>query len=202
MPFPNILVYAVAFGCIGYLSGSLPFAIWVTRIFKGVDVRLAGSGHATTTNTIRQAGFGPGLIVFIFDTAKGFLPTWLALHFAPATWIIPLTAGMAVAGHCWSIFSGFRGGMGLATTGGALLAIEPLGFIVALGVLISLTLIIHHSARASVLTGLLIAPFMWLVGLRGLVFYIAFVTGFVIAYRFLVDWNRKYHELWLDREKR
>ncbi len=202
MPFPNILVYAVAFGCIGYLSGSLPFAIWVTRIFKGVDVRLAGSGHATTTNTIRQAGFGPGLIVFIFDTAKGFLPTWLALHFAPATWIIPLTAGMAVAGHCWSIFSGFRGGMGLATTGGALLAIEPLGFIVALGVLISLTLIIHHSARAAVLTGLLIAPFMWLVGLRGLVFYIAFVTGFVIAYRFLVDWNRKYHELWLDREKR
>ena len=92
--------------------------------------------------------------------------------------------------------------MGLATTGGALLAIEPLGFIVALGVLISLTLIIHHSARAAVLTGLLIAPFMWLVGLRGLVFYIAFVTGFVIAYRFLVDWNRKYHELWLDREKR
>ena len=202
MPFPNILVYAVAFGCIGYLSGSLPFAIWVTRIFKGVDVRLAGSGHATTTNTIRQAGFGPGLIVFIFDTAKGFLPTWLALRFAPATWIIPLTAGLAVAGHCWPIFSEFRGGMGLATTGGALLAIEPLGFIVALGVLISLTLIIHHSARAAVLTGLLIAPFMWLVGLRGLVFYIAFVTGFVIAYRFLVDWNRKYHELWLDREKR
>ena len=202
MPFPITLLYAVTFGCIGYLSGSMPFAIWVTRIFKGVDVRLAGSGHATTTNTIRQAGFGPGVIVFIFDTAKGFLPTWLALHFAPAAWIIPLSAGLAVAGHCWPIFSSFRGGMGLATTGGALLAVNPLGFILALGVLISLTLILRHSARAAVFTGMLMAPVMWLVGLRGLVITIAIVTGIVIAYRFMIDWNRKYRELWLDREKK
>jgi glycerol-3-phosphate acyltransferase PlsY len=46
------------FPLLGYLSGSLPFSVWVTRFAKGVDVRSAGSGHATTTNTIRQAGFG------------------------------------------------------------------------------------------------------------------------------------------------
>lgn len=200
MSFPLILVYAIGLGSIGYLSGSIPFAIWVTKFFKGMDVRLAGSGHASTTNTFRQAGFGPGVIVFIFDTAKGFLPTWLALHFAPAAWIIPLTAGLAVAGHCWPVFAGFRGGMGLATTGGALLAVQPLGFIIALGVLISLTLIIRHSARAAVFTGIMMAPVLWLVGLRGLVFTTAIVTGIVIAYRFTVDWNRKYRELWLDRE--
>lgn len=197
-----ILFYGAVFGGFGYLSGSLPFAIWVTRIFKGVDVRLAGSGHATTTNTIRQAGFGPGLIVFLLDTGKGFLPTWLALHFAPATWIVPLTAALSVAGHCWPLFSGFRGGMGLATTGGCLLAIEPLGFLIALAVLISLTLLIHHSARGAVFTGIIMAPAMWLVGLRGMVVYVAISTGIVIAYRFLVDWNRKYRELWLDREKK
>jgi len=202
MPLPITLLYAIAFGCIGYLSGSLPFAIWVTKFFKGVDVRLAGSGHATTTNTIRQAGFGPGVIVFILDTGKGFLPTWLALHFAPAVWIIPLTAALAVVGHCWPIFSNLRGGMGLATTGGSLLAIEPLGFIIALGLLVSLTLVIRHSARAAVFTGIMMAPAIWLMGLRGLVFYIAVATGMVIAYRFLVDWNRKYRELWLDREKK
>ncbi|MFH2038507.1 MAG: glycerol-3-phosphate acyltransferase [Chloroflexota bacterium] len=200
MSFPLILVYAIGLGSIGYLSGSIPFAIWVTKFFKGMDVRLAGSGHASTTNTFRQAGFGPGVIVFIFDTAKGFLPTWLALHFAPAAWIIPLTAGLAVAGHCWPVFAGFRGGMGLATTGGALLAVQPLGFIIALGVLISLTLIIRHSARAAVFTGIMMAPVLWLVGLRGLVFTTAIVTGIVIAYRFTVDWNRKYREHWLDRE--
>lgn len=202
MQFPTTLLYAVSFGLIGYLSGSLPFAIWVTKIFKGVDVRQAGSGHATTTNTIRQAGFGPGVIVFILDTAKGFFPTWLAMKFAPVAWIIPLTAGLAVAGHCWPIFSNFRGGMGLATTGGSLLAVGPIGFILALILLISLTLVIHHSARAAVFTGIMMAPVMWLLGLRGLILYIAITTGIVIAYRFLVDWNRKYRELWLDREKK
>jgi len=49
------LLYTLGFALLGYLCGSLPFAIWITRLFKGVDVREAGSGHATTTNTIRAA---------------------------------------------------------------------------------------------------------------------------------------------------
>ena len=53
----NVLLFTLGFSILGYLSGSLPFSIWITRLFKGVDVRGAGSGHATTTNTIRQAGF-------------------------------------------------------------------------------------------------------------------------------------------------
>ena len=199
----SIVVYAAGFGLLGYLCGSLTPSIWVTRLFKGVDVRDGGSGHATTTNTIRQAGFGPGALVFIVDVAKGFLPTWLALRYAPAQagWIIPLTAGLAVVGHCWPVFAGFRGGMGLATTGGALLAIEPLGFLIALGVLVALVLIVRHGARASVATGLLFTPVMWLFGLRGTVIWVGLCAGLVIAFRFLIDWNRQYRELWLDREK-
>ena len=69
------------FPVIGYLFGSLPFSIWVTRRVKGVDVRDAGSGHATTTNTLRQAGFGWGALVLLLDIAKGFVPTYLALQF-------------------------------------------------------------------------------------------------------------------------
>jgi len=201
MSFLVEVLLALGFALLGYLSGSIPFAIWVTRKVKGVDVRLAGSGHATTTNTIRQAGFGPGAIVFILDLTKGFLPTWLANHLSLPVWIISLTAAMAVAGHCWPLFSGFRGGMGLATTGGSFLAVKPIGFVIALGILISLTLLIHHSARAAVFTGLLMAPVMGLLGLRDLVFWVAVSTGAVIAIRFLSDWNRKYRELWLDREK-
>jgi glycerol-3-phosphate acyltransferase PlsY len=201
MSFATILIFAAFFCLFGYLAGSLPFAIWITQLVRGVDVRLAGSGHATTTNTIRQAGFGPGLVVFILDVAKGFLPTWVALHFSLPIWIIALTSAMAVAGHCWPLFSGFRGGMGLATTGGGLLAVKPISFIIALGILIFLTLILHHSARAAVFTGILMAPVMWLLGLQGLVFWVAIATGLVIAFRFLSDWNRKYRELWLDREK-
>lgn len=195
------ILFALGFALLGYLSGSLPFSIWITRFFKGVDVRDAGSGHATTTNTIRQAGLGPGALVLILDLAKGFLPAWLALRFAPALWIVPLTAACAVIGHCWPLFAQFRGGMGLATAGGGLLAVNPLAFLIGAAILIFLVLLIHHGARASVFTGILIAPALWVFGLRGLEFWIAVAVGLVIAYRFLIDWNRKYRELWLDRDK-
>lgn len=187
---------------LGYLAGSLPFSVWVTRRVKGVDVRDAGSGHATTTNTIRQAGFGWGALVLTLDIAKGFIPTWLALELSGETWVIALTAACAVIGHCWPLFAQFRGGMGLATFGGALLAVNWFAFVIGLGLLLFLTLVIHHGARASVVTGILIAPVFWLFNLRGLELWIAVAGGLVIAYRFLIDWNRKYRELWLDREKK
>jgi glycerol-3-phosphate acyltransferase PlsY len=195
------ILSTLGFSLLGYLSGSVPFSIWVTRRVKGVDVRDAGSGHATTTNTIRQAGFGPGALVLVLDVAKGFLPVWLALRYAPANWIAPVTAAFVVIGHCWPVFAGFRGGMGLASSGGGLLAASPLGFLIAAAILIVLLLVVHHGARASVLTGIAIAPSLWLLGLRGLEFWIAIAVGIITACRFLIDWNRQYRELWLDREK-
>jgi len=186
---------------IGYLSGSLPFSIWVTRYVKNVDVRDAGSGHATTTNTVRQAGFGWGALVLILDIVKGFIPTFLAFKFTGSPWVVAITAACAVIGHCWTIFAQFRGGMGLATFGGALLAANWFAFVIGLGLLLLLTITIHHSARASVFTGIVIAPVFWLFNLRGLELWIALAGGIVIAVRFLIDWNRQYRELWLDREK-
>ena len=198
---PTLSVFsALGFGLIAYLFGSLTPSIWVTRLIRGVDVRDSGSGHATTTNTIRQAGFGPGIVVFILDIAKGFIPTYLALSFAPV-WSVPFVAGLVIMGHCWPVFAGFRGGMGLATAAGGLLAVNPIGALLGLGILVTLLLVIHHGARASVFTAILLAPFLWLVGLKDLIFWVALVEGVVIGLRFLIDWNRKYRELWLDREK-
>ncbi len=188
------------FPVLGYLLGSLPFSIWVTHFVKGVDVRDAGSGHATTTNTIRQAGFGWGAFVFVLDVAKGFLPTFLALKYSNDVWITAFTATFAVVGHCWPLFAGLRGGMGLATAGGAFLAVNTLAFLVCIGLLILLVLVIRHSARASVFTGLLAAPALWILNIRDVSFWVAVGAGLVIALRFLIDWNRRYRELWLDRE--
>lgn len=199
----NILL-SLFFPVLGYLFGSLPFSIWVTRYVKGVDVRDAGSGHATTTNTIRQAGFGWGALVAILDVAKGFIPTYLALTVGRddiPPYIVPLTAAFAVAGHCWPVFAQFRGGMGIAPFGGALIAANWFSALIGLGLLLALLLTLRHGARASVLAGLLIAPLFWLFNLRGIELWIALACGLVMAYRFLIDWNRKYRELWLDREK-
>jgi glycerol-3-phosphate acyltransferase PlsY len=199
---PTTILYALAFGLLGYLCGSLPFAIWIIRLVKGVDVRAAGSGHATTTNTIRKAGFGPGILVFLLDLTKGFLPTWLALHFAPAAWIAALAAGLAVAGHCWPLFASFRGGMGWASCGGGMLAIAPPAFLIACALLILLTLVLRHSARAGALAGVLLMPVLWVTGFRGNILWLTLPAGWIIASRYLGDWNRKYRELWLDREKK
>ena len=189
------------FPILGYLFGSLPFSVWVTRLVKHVDVRDAGSGHATTTNTIRQAGFGWCALVAILDVTKGFIPTFLAIKYSNNLWIVALTAALAVAGHCWPLFAQFRGGMGIATFGGALLAANWFSLVIGAGLLLTLVLVLHHGARASVLTGILVAPLFWFFHLRGVELWIALACGLVMAYRFLIDWNRKYRELWLDREK-
>jgi glycerol-3-phosphate acyltransferase PlsY len=191
-----------AFWLLGYLLGSLPFALWITRLVKGIDVRDGGSGHVTTTNTIRQAGWIPGVCVFVLDFGKGFLSVYLAQRVGLPDWSVALTGALAVAGHCWPVFAQFRGGMGLATMGGCLMAVLPLAFLIAFGTLIALVLVMHHSARASVFTGLAIPVVFWLVGLRGTELWLAAACGLVVAIRFTIDWNRKYRELWLDREKK
>lgn len=195
------LISSLIFPLFGYLSGSMPFALWITRLAKNVDVRDAGSGHATTTNTIRQAGFGWGALVLVLDVAKGFIPTYLAIQYADSNWVIALTAALAVAGHCWPLFAQFRGGMGLATFAGTLLAANWFAFVIMAGLLLALTLTLRHGARASVFTGILVGPLFWMFNLRGVELWIAVAGGLVIAFRFLIDWNRKYRELWLDREK-
>jgi acyl phosphate:glycerol-3-phosphate acyltransferase len=206
-----MIMISILFPVLGYLSGSLPFSIWVTRYARNMDVRDAGSGHATTTNTIRQAGFGWGALVLILDIAKGFLPTYLAILFVGRNatsysqgippYIVHLTAAFAIVGHCWPVFAQFRGGMGLATFGGSLLAVNWLAFVIGLGLLIVLLLVTRHGARASVFTGILVAPCFWMLNLRGTEFWVAIAGGLVIALRFTIDWNRQYRELWLDREK-
>jgi glycerol-3-phosphate acyltransferase PlsY len=190
----------LAFGILGYLGGSLPFALWITRLVKGVDVRKAGSGHATATNTFRQAGLIPGTVVFALDIAKGFLPTYLAIELGSMVWIPPITAGLAVVGHCWPVLAGFRGGMGLATAGGTILACSPLGFVLCLGVLVALTLALHHAARASVIAGLIRPFLLWLFNMEAETIAVSGAVGLVIALRFLGDWRRQYRELWLDRD--
>jgi glycerol-3-phosphate acyltransferase PlsY len=187
---------------LGYLLGSLPFALWITRLVKGTDIRNAGSGHVTTTNTIRQAGWLPGITVGLLDISKGFIPAYLALNVGLPDWLVAITAGLTVAGHCWPVFAGFRGGMGLATTGGILLAVSPFGFLIAFAVLLICVLVIRHSARGAVVAAVATPFVFWLLGLRTTELWVGISVAIIIAFRFYFeDWNRKYRELWLDREQ-
>ncbi len=185
---------------LAYLLGSLPFGVWGGRALIGRDIRAGGSGHSGATNTLRQAGWGAGALVLILDLAKGFAAEWLALRYGDSGWLTAILAGAAVvAGHCWPLFAGFRGGMGLATAGGVLLAVYPLGLAIGLGLVIAAMLGLRHAARGSVVAGVLIGPALWLITRSSPIALIGLALGLVVAARFFADWGRQYRELWLDR---
>lgn len=190
----------IAFAVIAYLLGSIPFAILVTRVKAGVDVRGSGSGHAGATNTMRAAGWAAGILVLATDIGKGYLAVWLAGRFGGTEAAPIVAAASVVIGHCWPIFAGFRGGMGMASGGGALLAVWPLGFVLAVGLGSALQLLIKHSARGNVVTGLLLMPLWALFGANWTKLGVALAVGVVISGRALADWSRVYRELWFDRE--
>lgn len=116
---------------LAYLFGSVPFGLLVGKIGYGIDIREHGSGNLGGTNTFRTLGVKAGLIVTIGDILKGtaatLLPLMLHLDVHPL-----LTGVMAVIGHMYPIFAGFRGGKAVATSGGVLLGYNPIMFVVLL----------------------------------------------------------------------
>ncbi|MEC1524376.1 glycerol-3-phosphate 1-O-acyltransferase PlsY [Neobacillus niacini] len=102
-----------------YLIGSIPTALIVGKLLFGVDIRDHGSKNPGATNTLRVLGKGSAVIVVLVDIGKGALAAYLPLHFNLS--VEPLYFGLlAVIGHCYPIFAGFRGGKAIATTAGTL----------------------------------------------------------------------------------
>lgn len=116
-----------------YLLGSIPTALWVGQRFFGLDIREHGSGNAGATNTFRVLGKKPGSFVMAIDVLKGWAATSLATVMLRQGAIQPdqllyfqLACGiLAILGHIYPIFAGFRGGKGVATVLGMMLAIAP-----------------------------------------------------------------------------
>lgn len=133
---------------ISYITGSTPTSIIVGRIVRGIDIREHGSGNAGGTNVFRVLGWKPALVVVIIDVFKGWLPTfvfakmWLEATPIPDLGVLQILCGFAaVLGHTYTIFAGFKGGKGVGTVAGMLIAMFPIVFPLCLIVFV-LTLII------------------------------------------------------------
>ena len=151
-----------------YLLGSIPTSVWLGRAIKGVDLREHGSGNAGATNAFRVLGKPIGSVVLLLDILKGFLAVNLILlqhEIAPGTeaWmILKIVLGLlAVVGHIFPVFAGFRGGKGVATITGVALAIHPFAALAAMGVYLLVFLLTRISAMAS-LTAVLTYP-VWII---------------------------------------
>lgn len=114
---------------IAYLLGSIPTALFVGKWLFQVDIRTLGSNNPGATNTIRVLGKKAGIIVLLVDVGKGALATYLPMLLHSN--LDPLYAGLiAVIGHCFPIFAGFRGGKAIATTAGFLIIYNPVLFLI------------------------------------------------------------------------
>lgn len=118
-------------GLIAYLLGAIPCGFLIARA-RGIDIRTVGSGNIGATNVFRSVGKGWGILTFFCDALKGFIPAWLfpllacrLFGWAGGPAIAVVCACLAIAGHNWPIYLGFKGGKGIATSLGALLGIAP-----------------------------------------------------------------------------
>jgi glycerol-3-phosphate acyltransferase PlsY len=121
---------------IGYLIGALPFGMLAGRLAGGVDLRQTGSRRTGATNTLRTLGWRWAALVLLLDVGKGVAAVLLAraLYLAgppgSAEWVQAVAGVAAVVGHNWSAFIGWRGGRGVATSGGGMLVLSPLTLLV------------------------------------------------------------------------
>jgi len=154
---------------LSYLLGSIATAVWVGKIFHKVDVREHGSGNAGATNVIRVLGWKTGVPVLLLDVFKGWTAAMLPVFFNLAgdgTALITnyqIAAGLAVViGHIYPVFAGFRGGKGVATIAGVLLAIHPLLTISCFGVFLCVLLISGYVSLSSIIAGISFPVFLFL----------------------------------------
>ncbi|HEX6923385.1 MAG TPA: glycerol-3-phosphate 1-O-acyltransferase PlsY [Bacillales bacterium] len=165
----DVLLSAV----IAYLLGSISFSFVITKLLLKDDIRKHGSGNAGATNTLRVLGTGPAVAVLLLDVLKGVVAVWIAAWLGNGDWALAIAGLMAIVGHNWPVFFGFRGGKGVATTIG-----------------VFATLFFLPSIYAGILAILLIA-FTRYVSLGSLLFVIAapiftlFIGSYSLSYFYI-----------------
>lgn len=158
-----ISIYSLIVLLLAYLFGSIPTAVWLGQAFYGVDVREYGSGNAGATNTFRVLGTKAGTAVMLIDILKGWTATNLA-YFLGSSITGPyesvlfinyqlILGVIAVLGHLFPIFAGFRGGKGVATLCGMVLAIHFEAALVCIVVFVLVLLITKYVSLSSITAG-------------------------------------------------
>ena len=160
-------MYEILLILLGYLYGSIPFALVIGKVFYNTDVRESGSGNLGGTNAGRVLGKKAGISVIVLDALKAviifYLSSYLSLKFNLNP-DIKYIAGLAcIFGHCYPIFAEFRGGKAVSTSLGYFLCIEPLYAVVAIIVFLLVLKISKYVSLSSISTALIvlcITPFL------------------------------------------
>ena len=172
-------------GFSGYLAGSIPFGLIFSNLFGLGDLRSVGSGNIGATNVLRTGNKTAAALTLLADTLKGFLIVWVSLKYAhPA---VSYGVGiMAIVGHVWPVWLGFRGGKGVAAALGVYLAWSPVLGLITLGLWLGVAKIFRISslsALVAISSSPLITFVMWAMGwVDGQIIIFCGLTTLLILY--------------------
>ena len=167
-----------------YLIGAVPIGWLVARAFGVSDLRRHGSGNIGATNVLRTLGRLPAIATLLGDVAKGYAAVALAARLAPGEGAaLGLAAVAAVAGNCWSVFLGFRGGKGVATGLGALLRLVPWATLAALPVFLVVVATFRYVSLGSLLAALCVPLGAALLGYPGASVVAALAVALIVVGR-------------------
>lgn len=155
------LIIKILLILLAYLIGSIPSSVWIGKSFYDIDVREHGSGNAGFTNTVRVLGWKAGLPVFLIDILKGYLAVSTVRLFnlyIPGTEDFVnyqlILGACAVMGHIFPIYVGFKGGKGVATLLGLLLAIQPQPTLICIGIFAIFFFTTRYVSLSSMIAGI------------------------------------------------
>jgi glycerol-3-phosphate acyltransferase PlsY len=178
------LATILAAGAAAYLLGSISGSLWLGKL-RGVDIRTQGSGNAGGTNAFRTQGWAFALGTVLIDIGKGVAAVAL-MRWAGGDLVLQmLGALLAVAGHVWPVFHGFRGGKGAATLVGGLALLWPLALAPLLGLWLLVLLSTGYVGLATVLAGVALPAWALLEGRDGA------WLGFAVAVAVLLAWTHR-----------
>ena len=147
-----------------YLIGAIPFGFLIGKM-RGVDVRTVGSKNIGATNVYRTVGHVWGFLAFFCDFLKGFLPAFFALRYVSTSTFnlnLPVLVGLAcVIGHTLTVFMKFRGGKGVATAFGMMVALATVPALLAFAVFVVTVWLSHYISLGSMLAALALAALVW-----------------------------------------
>ena len=146
---------------VAYILGSIPNALWIGKVFKGIDVREHGSKNTGSTNAARVLGAKLGILTLILDISKGAIPTLIATMLLDSTISAILVGICAILGHSFSIFMKFKGGKAVATTVGVFIVLVP-GAILLVAVIFFLVFGITRYVSLSSMIGAISLP-IWII---------------------------------------
>jgi glycerol-3-phosphate acyltransferase PlsY len=170
---PSFILILILFA--SYIIGSFPTSIIMGRITRDIDIRDHGSGNAGGTNVFRVLGWKPALVVVVIDVFKGWLPTaYLAIMFYEATplpdlGLFQILCGFcAVLGHTFTVFAGFKGGKGVGTLAGMLIAMFPLAVPLCILVFAITLILTGYVSVGSIIAGASLPIFLLILPIIGI----------------------------------